>query len=207
MASLSPGPLRRYRWKELGLLIIPFIILLLEMIQLPIAQLYRLKLQTNQLSIPFTPAILPTIRDLIPVLGLIAALAAMNMLLSFFFPKADQVLLPLVGLLSGIGVLMALRLGPEPRVGDSMLGTRQLAGRSQPVPALRARRWPPTSTTTATSSWSRPTGSGSSSPTHCPYRRPPQRRTLGACSVATRDAHLRCRRREWSPPPLLSPVP
>ena len=127
MASLSPGPLRRYRWKELGLLFIPFMILLLEMIQLPIAQLYQSKLQTNQLSIPFTPAILPTIRDLIPVLGLIAALAAMNMLLSFFFPKADQVLLPLVGLLSGIGVLMALRLGPEPLVRDPMLGTRQLA--------------------------------------------------------------------------------
>src|SRR5713226_8684147 len=124
MASLSPGPLRRYRWKELGLLIIPFIILLLEMIQLPIAQRYQSTLQTNQLSIPFTPAILPTIRDLIPVLGLIAALAAMNMLLSFFFPKADQILLPLVGLLSGIGVLMALRLGPD--VGDSSLGTRQL---------------------------------------------------------------------------------
>ncbi len=125
MASLSPGPLRRYRWKELGLLFIPFIILLLEMIQLPIAQLYKSKLQTNQLSIPFTPAILPTIRDLIPVLGLIAALAAMNMLLSFFFPRADQIILPLVGLLSGIGVLMALRLGPD--VGDLLLGTRQLA--------------------------------------------------------------------------------
>lgn len=125
MASLSPGPLRRYRWKEFGLLIIPFMILLLEMIQLPIAQLYQSKLQTNQLSLPFTPAILPTIRDLIPVLGLIAALAAMNMLLSFFFPKADQVLLPLVGLLSGIGVLMALRLGTD--VGDPLLGTRQLA--------------------------------------------------------------------------------
>src|SRR5258707_245572 len=125
MASLSPGPLRRYRWKELGLLIIPFMILLLEMIQLPIAQRYQSTLRTNQLSIPFTPAILPTIRDLIPVLGLIAALAAMNMLLSFFFPKADQVLLPLVGLLSGMGVLMALRLGHD--VGDPVLGTRQLA--------------------------------------------------------------------------------
>jgi cell division protein FtsW (lipid II flippase) len=119
MASLSPGPLRRYRWKELGLFIIPFMILLLEMIQLPLAQHYQSTLQTT-----FTPAI-PTIRDLIPVLGLIAALAAMNILLSFFFPKADQVLLPLVGLLSGIGVLMALRLGPD--VGDPLLGTRQLA--------------------------------------------------------------------------------
>src|SRR5258708_16664874 len=100
-------------------------ILLLEMIQLPIAQRYQSTLRTNQLSIPFTPAILPTIRDVIPVLGLIAALDSMNMLLSFFFPKADQVLLPLVGLLSGIGVLMALRLGPD--VGDPLLGTRQLA--------------------------------------------------------------------------------
>src|SRR5260221_6158624 len=125
MASLSPGSLRRYRWKELGLLIVPYILLLLQMIQLPIAQLYKAKPQTNQLSIPFTPAILPTVRDLIPVLGLIAALAAMNMLLSFFFPRADQVLLPLVGLLSGIGVLMALRLGPD--VGDPLLGTRHLA--------------------------------------------------------------------------------
>src|SRR5215469_10793054 len=125
MASLSPGPLRRYRWRELGLFIVPFMILLLEMIQLPLAQLYQSKIQTNQLKIPFTTAILPTIHDLIPVLGLIAALAVMNMLLSFFFPRADQVLLPLVGLLSGIGVLMALRLGPD--VGDPLLGTRQLA--------------------------------------------------------------------------------
>src|SRR5438132_13987766 len=102
MASLSPGPLRRYRWKELGLLIIPFIILLLELIQLPIAQLYRLKLQTNQLSIPFTPAILPTIRDLIPVLGLITALAAMNLLLSFFFPLSYPVPLSCVSIFIGI---------------------------------------------------------------------------------------------------------
>src|SRR5260370_33615471 len=88
-------------------------ILLLEMIQLPIAQRYQSTLRTNQLSIPFTPAILPTIRDLIPVLGLIAALAAMNMLLSFFFPTADQLLLPLVGLLSCIGVVRAGPPGPQ----------------------------------------------------------------------------------------------
>src|SRR5260370_8363034 len=121
MASLSPGPLRRYRWKELGLLIIPFMILLLEMIQLPIAQLYQSTLRTNQLSIPFTPAILPTIPDLIPVLLLIAALSAINMLLSFFFPKADQALLPLVGLLRVIAVLITLRPGPQS--GDPLLVT------------------------------------------------------------------------------------
>lgn len=123
MASVSPRGLRRYRWRELWLLIIPFMILVLEMAQLLIVQshqspLHQSNIHTNQLSIPFT------VHDLIPVLGLIAALFAMNFLLSIFFPRADQVLLPLVGLMSGIGVLMALRLGPD--VGDPLLGTRQL---------------------------------------------------------------------------------
>ncbi len=96
--------IKRYRWQELGLFIIPFMILLLEMIQL-----------------------LPTIEGLIPVLGLIAVLLGINLLLSFTFPKADQVLLPLVGLLSGIGVLMATRLGPNLRpFPDPALGSRQL---------------------------------------------------------------------------------
>ena len=134
MASVSPRGLRRYRWRELWLLIIPFMILVLEMAQLPLAQVYKSELQnipahqlsnpSNQLYIPFSTKILPTVHDLIPVLGLIAALFAMNVLLSIFFPRADQVLLPLVGLLSGIGVLMATRLGPN--VGDLLLGTRQL---------------------------------------------------------------------------------
>ncbi len=124
-ASMNSGIFRRYRWKELGLLFIPFIILVLEMVQLPISQLFQSKINSNsQQSIPFSTAILPSIQDLIPVLGLIAALILVNMLLSALFPKADQLLLPLVGLLSGIGVLMALRLGPV--VGDPLLGTRQL---------------------------------------------------------------------------------
>src|SRR5713101_214427 len=120
MASVSPRGLRRYRWRELWLLIIPFMILVLEMAQLLIVQssLHQSNIHTNQLSIPFT------VHDLIPVFGLIAALFAMNFLLSIFFPRADQVLLPLVGLMSGIGVLMAMRLGPD--VGDPLLGTRQL---------------------------------------------------------------------------------
>lgn len=124
MARFSPGPGRRYRWKELGLFIFPFMILVLEMIQLPIAQYYQSKIQTNQLSIPFSTALLPSFRDLIPVFGLIAALVGMNILLSFFFSRSDQILLPLAGLLSGVGVLMALRLGPD--VGDPILGIRQL---------------------------------------------------------------------------------
>jgi cell division protein FtsW (lipid II flippase) len=124
-ANMNSGIFQRYRWKELGLLIIPFMILVLEMIQLPIAQFFQTQITANnQQAIPFSTAILPSIRDLIPVFGLIAAFILMNLLLSFFFPKADQLLIPLVGLLSGIGVLMALRLGTQ--VGDSLQGTRQL---------------------------------------------------------------------------------
>jgi cell division protein FtsW (lipid II flippase) len=119
--------LKNYRWKELGLFIIPFIILLLIMFQLPLAQYYETQLQTNattQHPIPLTLGILPTIHDLIPILGLIVALFAVNVITSLFFPKADQILLPLVGLMSGIGVMMATRLGPD--IGDPNLGTRQL---------------------------------------------------------------------------------
>ena len=119
--------LKNYRWKELGLFIIPFIILLLIMFQLPLAQYYETQLQTNsQHQIPLTLSILPTIHDLIPILGLIIALFAVNALISFFFPKADQVLLPLVGLMSGIGVMMATRLQTVPHIQDPNLGLRQL---------------------------------------------------------------------------------
>lgn len=126
LASQSRGGLRRYRWKELWLLIIPFMILLLEMIQLPIAQLYMNQVSTGQRQLPFSTALLPGVHDLIPVLGLIAALVALNILMSIFFPKADQMLLPLVGLLSGLGVLMAIRNGPGGATGDVSLGTKQL---------------------------------------------------------------------------------
>src|SRR6266571_1529331 len=116
--------IKRYRWQELGLFIIPFMILLLEMIQLLLARSLRTGVvQTSSLTVKN----LPTIEGLIPVLGLIAVLLGINLLLSFTFPKADQVLLPLVGLLSGIGVLMATRLGPNLRpFPDPALGSRQL---------------------------------------------------------------------------------
>lgn len=116
---------KNYRWKELALFIIPFIILLLIMFQLPLAQYYETQLQTNiQSQVPLTLSILPTIHDLIPIIGLIIALFAVHVVISIYFPKTDQVLLPLVGLMSGIGVMMATRLGPV--VGDPNLGTRQL---------------------------------------------------------------------------------
>src|SRR5579883_1120499 len=117
---------RRYRWKELGLFIIPFMILLLEIIQLPLAQFYEQKISTSPQPIPFTRDILPTISQLLPILGLIALLLLVNIILSFTFPRADQMLLPLVGLLSGLGVLMVTRLGDSPTIGDPTLGTRQL---------------------------------------------------------------------------------
>lgn len=118
--------LQRYRWKELGLFIIPFMILLLGMMQLPLARDYMSQINTNQQSIPFSTSILPGISSLVPIIGLIVALALVNLLFSIFYPKADQILLPLVGLMSGIGVLMATRLQAVPQVNDPILGTRQL---------------------------------------------------------------------------------
>src|SRR3984893_5683983 len=88
---------KNYRWQELGLFIIPFIILLLVMTQLLLARLVHAGLvQTSSLSVKN----LPTVQGLIPVLGIIGALFLINVLLSFTFPKTDQILLPLVGLLS-----------------------------------------------------------------------------------------------------------
>jgi cell division protein FtsW (lipid II flippase) len=114
-----PGIFGRYRWRELGLLFIPFMILLLEAIQLLLVK--QLK---NDPAASFTFRNVVTTQDLIPMLGLIAVLLGTNIVLSFLFRRADQVLLPIVGLLSGIGVLMATRLGPS--VGDLNLGSRQL---------------------------------------------------------------------------------
>src|SRR5260370_3432216 len=115
----------RYRWQELGLLIIPFLILLIALTQLLLANV-----DPNS---PLSTKNLPTIQGLIPVFGLIGALLTANVIMSIFFRKADQMLLPLAGLLSGIGVLMATRLGPDlcARVNgqvvcDTTLGSHQL---------------------------------------------------------------------------------
>jgi cell division protein FtsW (lipid II flippase) len=124
MAKRTPlSTIKKYRWQELGLLIIPFIIFLIAMTQLLLARSVRAGvIPTSSLS----SKNLPTIQGLIPVLGIIVFLFLINFLLSFTFPSADQVLLPLVGLLSGIGVLMALRIGPNLFPPDPTLGTRQL---------------------------------------------------------------------------------
>ncbi|HVB61684.1 MAG TPA: FtsW/RodA/SpoVE family cell cycle protein [Ktedonobacteraceae bacterium] len=124
MSKHYSNPLKTYRWKELGLFIIPFIILLLEMTQLLLARLIHSGTlnETSSLSLKN----LPTIQGLIPVIGLVVSMVLVNIFLSIFFPKADQMLLPLAGLLSGIGVLMALRTGPDLSPPDPTQGTRQL---------------------------------------------------------------------------------
>jgi cell division protein FtsW (lipid II flippase) len=111
------------RWQELWLLILPCSILVLEMGQLLLVPI----LKTNQSS-QFTTGILPGVSDLIPALGLIAALIAVHFFLTAFFSTADQILLPIVGLLSGLGMLMATRLGPSLPypITDPGLGTKQL---------------------------------------------------------------------------------
>lgn len=115
-----------YRRKELWLLIVPCLILLLEMFQLPLALYYKNTIGTGIQKIPFSTSILPTVHDLIPILGLIAAIVVVHILLTIFFPKADQMLFPMVALLSGLGVLLALRTGPDAFPFDINLGTKQL---------------------------------------------------------------------------------
>lgn len=117
---------RHYRWKELGLLLIPLLILLLEMFQLPLAQYYKTSITTGSRQIPFSASLLPTVNDLIPILGLVAAVVGVHILLNIFFPKSDQMLFPIVALLSGLGVLLALRTGPNTSPSDPHLGERQL---------------------------------------------------------------------------------
>ena len=117
---------QKYRWTELALLILPFIMFLLEMSQL--------LLENTDKQLSFSRAKLPALQGLIPILGLITAIFFVHIVLNIFFRKADQMLLPLVGLLSGLGVLMSTRLGPDVvsayingvAYHDPTLGTRQL---------------------------------------------------------------------------------
>ena len=125
MASRSLGPIKRYRWQELTLLVLPFLIMLVAMTMLLVGGPGANK------QAAFSPKSLPAVQDMIPVFGLIGALLVVNIIMSIFFRKADQLLLPLVGLLSAIGVLMATRLGPNLAVFRNIpslatLGSKQL---------------------------------------------------------------------------------
>ncbi len=115
-APRRPGIFSQFRWTELSLLIIPFILFLTSMAQLLFANQptgHALKIDPLQLR-----------QGLTPILGLIAALFIVHIVLNIFFRKADQILLPLVGMLSGIGVLISTSLGTE--TSDPNQGTKQL---------------------------------------------------------------------------------
>ncbi len=109
---------RNYRWTELGLLILPAIFLLLALLELELANAALNK----QLTV--SRESLPPLYAFTPALGLIAALAGTHVLLTILAPDADQTLLPIAGTLSGLGVIMALRLGPA--YGQDDLGIKQL---------------------------------------------------------------------------------
>jgi cell division protein FtsW (lipid II flippase) len=115
---------RRFRWRERLLFLIPFIFLLLEMFQLPLAQYYKANIDTSRQQNILS--LLPTVHDLIPILGFIAAVLVVHIVLTIFFPKSDQMVFPIVALLSGLGVLLALRNGPDAFPYDSNLGLKQL---------------------------------------------------------------------------------
>jgi cell division protein FtsW (lipid II flippase) len=117
IANRPLGILHRYRWREIFLFILPIALMLLAMTQLLLAKSEDVT-TTNDIRN------LPILQGLIPIFGLIAALMVVHIVLNIFFHKADQMLLPLVGLLGGLGVLMATRLGPA--AGDTNQGYHQL---------------------------------------------------------------------------------
>lgn len=118
---------RHYRWREMSLLILPFMVLLLEMFQLPLADQYKENIATGTEKLLFGIHSFPTADDIIPIIGLIAAVVAVHILLTIFFPKADQMLFPIVTLVSGLGVLLATRTGPVATTGSEPdLGIKQL---------------------------------------------------------------------------------
>lgn len=122
---------RHYRWTELWLLLLPSIFMLVGLVTLlkvqstfgdPCAPVTALAPDQH---VTTTQALLPPLQALTPAFGLIAALAGAHILLNIIAPDADQTLLPIAGMLSSIGVLMSLRLGPC--INDqTSLGIKQL---------------------------------------------------------------------------------
>jgi cell division protein FtsW (lipid II flippase) len=122
IASRTPritDGLRQYRWREMSLLVVPSIILLMSMFQL---------LLVNNLNLNSTVDFkkLPIGDGLIPILGYIAVTIVVHIILNIFFRKADQFLFPLVSLLTGLGIVMMTRLGPDLSPASPHEGTLQL---------------------------------------------------------------------------------
>ncbi|HEU0027886.1 MAG TPA: FtsW/RodA/SpoVE family cell cycle protein, partial [Ktedonobacterales bacterium] len=104
-----------YRWTELKLLALPALFMVLGLTTLLIVNGARIDLAARAM---------PPLDAFTPVIGLLLALFGAHFLLNFIAPDADQTLLPIAGMLSGIGVLMSLRLGPD--LDQTSLGTKQL---------------------------------------------------------------------------------
>ncbi|HEX9036979.1 MAG TPA: FtsW/RodA/SpoVE family cell cycle protein [Ktedonobacterales bacterium] len=109
---LTPG---RYRWTEFRLLLLPAVFMLLGLLTLLVVNGARIDLASRQL---------PPLAAFTPVIGLVIALYGAHFAMNFVAPDADQTLLPIAGMLSAIGVLMALRLGRD--LGQDNLGSKQL---------------------------------------------------------------------------------
>ncbi len=106
MTQRSPGGFRRYRWTELGLFILPIVILLLEMTQLLLAKL-------DPTSTPDLRKF-PIIEGLTPILGLVAILLLAHIVLNIFFRKDvnqgnKQLVWVVAGLVICLGTIFALR--------------------------------------------------------------------------------------------------
>jgi cell division protein FtsW (lipid II flippase) len=121
IANRPPSKLRSYRWQEISLFVLPIALMLLAMTQL----LLVILVVKNEPNAKVDLQHVPILQGLTPIFGFIAALVVVHILLSIRFRKADQMILPLVGLLSGLGVLIATRLGPS-AAGDPNLGNKQL---------------------------------------------------------------------------------
>ncbi len=104
-----------YRWTELRLLALPAVFMTLGLTTLLVVRGQQIDLAARTL---------PPLDAFTPVIGLLLALFGAHFALNFIAPDADQTLLPIAGMLSSIGVLMALRLGPD--LGQSTLGSKQL---------------------------------------------------------------------------------
>ncbi len=113
-ASQSGAP-RNYRWTELWLLLFPALFMLLGLLTL---------LVVNGQHIDIGAKTLPPLDAFTPVIGLLLALLGAHVALIFVAPDADETLLPIAGMLSSIGVLMALRLGRD--LNQTSLGSKQL---------------------------------------------------------------------------------
>lgn len=105
----------RYRWTEFRLLLLPAVFMLLGLTTLLVVGGQHINIAARQL---------PPLDAFTPVIGLVLALYGAHFALNFVAPDCDQTLLPIAGMLSAIGVLMAERLGPD--LGQDSLGRKQL---------------------------------------------------------------------------------